>query len=133
MLDGEITATEYKEMKYEIEEKLDRLNAEESKYRNGIENHNDIIDNSLDIVQNLDKYYTLKGTVVKQRIVSSIFPEKLIFDNKSYRTPRINSAFQLLCRNSKALGGGKKRKHLDFETLSGKVARGRIELPTSGL
>jgi DNA invertase Pin-like site-specific DNA recombinase len=127
MLDGELTATEYKEMKYEIEEKLDKLNAEESKYREGIENHDDIIDDGLDIIQNLDKYYTTKRTAIKQRIVSSIFPEKLIFENKAYRTPKINSAVSLLCRNSKALGGDKKTKHLENEVLSCGVELARIE------
>ncbi len=64
----------------------------------------------------------------RQRIVSSIFPEKLIFENKAYRTPKVNSAVALLCRNSKALGGDKKTKHLENEVLSCGVASTRIEL-----
>jgi hypothetical protein len=50
--------------------------------------------------------------------VGSIFPEKLIFENKSYRTLKVNSAVGLLFRSSKDLGGGKKRKHLNYEMLS---------------
>ena len=129
MLDGEITSSEYKEMKYEIEEQIEKLNAEESKLRQGIENHNGLIDDSLDIIQNLDKYYVSKGTVSKQRIVSSIFPEKLVFENGMYRTPRINSGVRLLCRNSKAFEGGKKTKHLENEVLSCGVAPRGIEPP----
>jgi site-specific DNA recombinase len=127
MLDGEITSSEYKEMKYEIEEKLNKLNAEEGRFREGIENHSEIIDNGLDIILNLDKYYTSKETAIKQRIVSSIFPEKLIFENKTYRTLKMNSAISLLCRNSKALNGGKKGKHSDNEMLSCQVVSLGIE------
>jgi site-specific DNA recombinase len=128
MLDGEIPAGEYKEMKFEIEEILTKLNLEESKFREGIENHCQTIDDSLDIVQNIDKYYVAKHTVAKQRIVSSVFPEKLVFENHTYRTPRINEGVRLLCRNDGAFGGGRKIKHSENEVLSCEVARTRIEL-----
>jgi hypothetical protein len=62
-------------------------------------------------------------TVSKQHIVGSIFPEKLIFENNTYRTPKINEGVRLLCRNSKALGVGKKIKHLKNEMLSSGVER----------
>ena len=127
MLDGEISASEYKEMKYEIEEKMEKLSAEETKLLHGIENHNGLIDDSLDIVQNLDKYYVTKGTEVKQRIVSSIFPEKLVFENKKYRTHKVNEGILLLCRNSKAFEGIKKNKQLKNEVLSCGVAPPGIE------
>ena len=75
--------------------------------KEGIENYNGLVDDSLDIVQNLDNYYLTKDTTSKQRIIGSIFPEKLIFENKSYRTPRINNGVLLLCRNNK--GSAKKK------------------------
>jgi hypothetical protein len=60
----------------------------------------------------------LGNLTVKQRIVSSIFPEKLVFENKAYRTPKVNSAVGLLCRNSKDLGGGKKQSTSKMRCLS---------------
>lgn len=111
MLDGEISASEYKEMKYEIEEQIEKLNAEEAKLREGIENFTGLIDDSLDIIQNADKYFVTKSTTSKQRIVSSIFPEKLVFENGDYRTPKLNEAIELLCRNNKTFGGNKKGKN----------------------
>lgn len=118
MLDGEISASEYKEMKYEIEEQIEKLNAEETKLREGIENFTGLVDDSLDIIQNADKYYVDKGTTSKQRIVSSIFPEKLVFENNDYRTPKLNEAVELLCRNDKGFGGNKKGKNLHFTNSS---------------
>jgi hypothetical protein len=60
--------------------------------------------------------------------VGSIFPEKLFFENNTYRTPKVNEGVRLLCRNSRALGGGKKTKHPENEVLSCGVVSTRIEL-----
>jgi len=43
----------------------------------------------------------------KQRIVSSTFPEKLIFDEKKSRTPRLNVVVSLAVLSDK--GSGKKK------------------------
>ncbi len=110
MLDGEISAGEYKEMKFEIEEAIAKFNMEVSKLKEGIENHDSRVDDCLELMLNLDTYYTQRDTAIKQRIVSSIFPEKLIFENNSYRTPKINSAVTLLCRTDEASKGNKKGK-----------------------
>ena len=123
MLDGEISASEFKEMKYEIEEQLTKLEVEESNFRAGIENHSKTIEDSLEVLQSLNKWYISKNTTAKQRIVSSIFPEKLVFENKQYRTPKINEGVLLLCADSKVLEGYKKTKHPKNEMLSCEVER----------
>jgi len=46
---------------------------------------------------------------VKQKIIGSIFPERLSFKNKIYRTAKINSEVALIYKNDKASGGCKKR------------------------
>lgn len=55
MLDGEFSASEYKEMKFEIEGELDKLNREEMQIREGIENYDTKIDDCLDLLLNLYK------------------------------------------------------------------------------
>ncbi len=125
MLDGEISADEYKEMKYEIEETNVKFSIEVSKVKEGIENHDGRIDDCLELLLNLDKYYIERDAVVKQRIVSSIFPEKLIFENRKYRTLKINRVIPLICNNSKLSKGGKKGKHIISDMLSlGVVSKG---------
>ena len=114
LLDGEITSTDYKEMKYEIEERLGKLSSEESKLRAAMENHGSLVDDSIEIIQTAHKYYKSKDTVTKQRIVSSVYAEKLVFDKTGYRTPKPNDAIRLLHRYSKAFKGNKEGKDANF-------------------
>lgn len=111
MLDGEFSSSDYKEMKVEIEAELEKLNRDEMQIRQGMENYDTKIDDCLDIVLNLDKYYDTKSTEVKQKIVGSVFPEKLYFEENEYRTTKLNEAVEILCKTDKGLGqkkGGKK-------------------------
>ena len=56
------------------------------------------------LLKNLDKYYLKSNIAVKQKIISSIFPEKLIYQDKKYRTTEINEALSLLTNNINRLG-----------------------------
>ena len=78
MLDGEITSCEYKEMKHEIEEQIEKLNAEESKLRQGIENHNGLIDDSDKIIKNSMPYFGICFNPDRQ-----YYPCAFCFDDKS--------------------------------------------------
>lgn len=125
VLDGDITSTDYKEMKYEIEETLEKLASEETKLISSIENNGHLVDEGLDIIQKVETYYHSKDTVAKQRIVSSIYPEKLIFDKSGYRTPKTLNVLSLLSRFGEASKGNKKGKKSDFSVSSlGVVAKG---------
>ena len=108
VLDGEITSSDYKEMKYEIEETLEKLASEESRLISGIENNGHLVNEGLEVIQNIEMYYHSKDTVTKQRIVSSIYPEKLIFDKSGYRTPKTLNVISLLNRFGEASKGNKK-------------------------
>ena len=111
MLDGEFSTSEYKEMKIEIENELEKLNREEMQFREGIENYDSKIDDCLDLLLNIDNYYVLKDTEVKQKIIGSIYSEKLVFENNQYRTTKRNEAVELICPIDNGLGqkkGGKK-------------------------
>jgi len=111
MLDGDISSNDYKEMKSDIEEVLLKLGSDESKLISGLENHGHLVDDGIEIIQNAEKYYHSKDTVAKQRIVSSIFPEKLIYEKNEYRTPKTLKVVGLLHRINEGLGkkkGGKK-------------------------
>ncbi len=48
------------------------------------------IDAAVGLLSNLENAYQQKNTATKQHIVSSIFPSKLIFDNKKVRTLKMN-------------------------------------------
>jgi site-specific DNA recombinase len=118
MLDGEFSASEYKEMRAEIENELDQMNRAETQLRAGIENHDTKIDDCLELLLNLDKYYVSKTTEVKQKIIGSMFPEKLIFENNAYRTTKTNDVVRLICTIDKGLKQNKKGKKTDFSISS---------------
>jgi site-specific DNA recombinase len=128
MLDGEITATEFKEMRIEIEERIFKLTSELSAISAGMLNLESKIDDCVELLSNIDKYYEQRDTETKKRIVSSIFPFKLIFDNKKVRTLEINKVVSLISSNDKGSRGHKKRKHTEFGVLSCEVERKRFEL-----
>ena len=50
------------------------------------------------IVRDLGSFYAgLKDLASRDLLVGSIVPEKLIFENEKYRTPRVNEAVRLIC------------------------------------
>jgi site-specific DNA recombinase len=128
MLDGEFSAIDYKEMKLEIEVKIKTLQIEISKHQQGVENMGGKLDACLDLLKNLHKYYVAGDTEIKQRIISSIFPEKLVFEKKAYRTTKLNEAFALICNDNKPSSKNKNGKNLVLNKSSRRVVSPRIEL-----
>jgi site-specific DNA recombinase len=121
MLDGDFTANEFKEMRLEIEEKITKLTYELNTVSAGMINLDTKIEDSVELLSNLDKLYEQRDAATKQRIVSSIFPSKLIFDNKKVRTLEMNKVVQMICSNDKGFRDSKKRKHADFGVPSLRV------------
>ncbi|MFY9310223.1 MAG: recombinase family protein, partial [Bacteroidia bacterium] len=72
----------------------------------------------LKLLKNLDTIYNNADTEGKQDIIGSIFPEKIIYKEGRYRTPKLNNVVKLLCFNNKPFKGGKKGKHPKIEVLS---------------
>lgn len=117
MLNGEFSAADYKSMKIEIEYELEKLTREVVQIRHGIENYDNKIDDCLDLLLNLDKYYSTKNTDIKQKIIGSVFPAKLVFSEKKYRTTKLNELVALLCITDKGLGQKKEGRKLIFQFL----------------
>ena len=121
VLDGEITSADYKEMKVDIEEALLKFENDEAKLLSGIENYGHLIDDSLEIIKTVEKHYHIKDTVAKQRILSSIYPEKLIFEKTTYRTPKMLNVITLLCKYNGAYRGNKKGEETEKSISSPRV------------
>lgn len=75
----------------------------------------------------LDNLYYLADTARKHRIIGSIFPEKLIFDGKAYRTARVNEAIRLIRTLDKGFGENKNGNDALFLHHSREVAGTGIE------
>jgi site-specific DNA recombinase len=116
MLDGEITSNDYKELKYETEEGLKRLELEQRELKATNIDFTAQINFCIAILSNLDVYFDTGDGETKQKIIGSIFPEKLIFENKKCRTAKINPAISVLHRE-------KKDKNAKKHTLSDMLLR----------
>lgn len=128
VLDGEISAGDYKEMKIEIEKTLERQVSDQSKLKNSLENYGGLVDDALDVVKSIETSYKEGSTVAKQRIVASLYPEKLVFEKSGYRTPKMLSMISLINRFSEGNRGNKKGKTLQIVKSSLEVDPERFEL-----
>ena len=61
-----------------------------------------------------------------------MYPEKLVYENKSYRTTRINEAARVICNPDGLLEGLKKGQASEIGSLSEQVTRIGLE-PFSGI
>ena len=72
----------------------------------------------INFISHLDYYYINAPLELKGKITSSIFPEKLIFDEKNYRTMNKNSLVSLICSDSISWKRGTKEKAIIADGLS---------------
>ena len=108
MLDGEFSAAEFKEMKNEIEDEIEQLKRELTTLNGENQNYGGKIDACLKLLVSLHKHYISNNVGIKQRIIGSIFPDKLIFENKIYRTAKINEVVALIFKDNGYYKGNKK-------------------------
>lgn len=121
--DGELDYEDFQELKKltkssieSLEKELDNLAAVNTEIR-------DLMASSLKKIANIDQRYENGNIEEKRIIISSIFPENLVYDGSNYRTQKINSAIHLIYQNTSKLRGNKKGTNLFFSDLSQEVIR----------
>jgi len=72
----------------------------------------------ISFLNGLSTYYDTATAKVKKMIIGSIFPEKLIFDGKNYRTVKENSFMSLIFNNNNVLASIEKKKATHLSGLS---------------
>ncbi len=85
-VDGGIIEHEYKKTKQRYEDRLSVLQLKHSQLQFQKSNYSKYMEFGFSLLTNLDHYYKEAELEVKQKIIGSIFPEKLVFENKKYRT-----------------------------------------------
>ena len=66
----------------------------------------------INLLTNLKNYYVSTDIPSRMRLLSSIFPEKLIFEENKSRTPKINEAVRLTISHRQ--GFQRKRDNANF-------------------
>ena len=84
------------------------------------------------LLSNLPMYYSNATLDGKQKMIGLIFPEKLVFENNTYRTTQPNELLTLLCSAGADFAENKKGQEVKNNNLSFMVARRRIELLLPG-
>lgn len=96
-LDGDLTKEQYNRM-------LERYTKEASAMQQQIEmrenpNRGNIepkLNYSINLINNIDSYIRNASVGVKIKLISSMFPEKIEFDGKTYRTNSYNKVLDLI-------------------------------------
>ena len=127
MLDSQLEPADYREMKSRFDRIIMDLEKKKRELSSLDFNLNEYITSTIDIVENLPKYFTNADLKAKQQLIGSICPEKLIFENNSYRTKRVNEVLTLICSADKAFSGSKKKLAPVFGSQSNQVPRTGIE------
>ncbi len=81
-------------------------------------------------LNNLDRHYKNSSLHTRKFIVSSIFPEKLYYSEKSYRTTKLNEVLRLICSTDKPLEVMGTKKALKNQGLSCMAPPARLERAT---
>lgn len=128
-LDGDLTKEEYNRM-------LERYTKEASTIQQQVEmrenpNRSNIepkLNYSINLINNIDSYIRNASVGVKIKLISSMFPEKIEFDGKTYRTNSYNKVLDLIYQQTNELRGVEKKNGESFSTFSVSVPRPAFEI-----
>ena len=82
---------------------------------------------AIDLINSIDSYIRDAPVGVKVKLLSSMFPEKIEFDGKTYRTNSYNKVLDLIYQQTNELRGEKKESGESFSTFSASVPRPGVE------
>ena len=131
LLDAELSAKDYKDIKIKIEGSNEELNRKKENLSSGQQDFREHLKHGATILRNIDKFYEKATLSEKQLIIGSVFPEKLIFEKDHFRTKRMNEAVVLMCLNPNELGQKKSGRSKNFSLSSTQVGMTGFEPATS--
>ncbi|MCO5286963.1 MAG: recombinase family protein [Chitinophagaceae bacterium] len=119
--DGEMEDEDFKELKKITQARIENLEKELGNLAIASTEIRDLVATALKKVANIDRRYENGDTEEKRVIVSSMFPENLVFNGTRHRTQRINSAVAYIYLKTSQLQGKKNGTNLSFLDLSQEV------------
>jgi site-specific DNA recombinase len=88
------------------------------------------LESGINLLTNLNKFYHSADIDIKQQLIGSIFPEKLVFAGGKVRTARINEVLRLILLNDKGSHEMQKGQLTSNLWLSYGVELGGVEPPS---
>ena len=105
MSDEEITPADYRDIKNLYEPEIEKLLKRKQELKLVDDNLINYINTVTKGLRTLPVYYQTASLSTKQRIISSMYPEKLVYENRTYRTPAINEAVRIISKPEAAFSG----------------------------
>ena len=127
MLDAELLTAEYRNIRNAIVPEIECLEQMKVSLLTSKDDYRQYLDKGIPLLQNIDKHWLAADLEGKQRIVGSIFPEKLIFEKNSYGTKKENPVLSLIAAIAKGSSRSKKGQASKIADLSGWVPRTGFE------
>ena len=107
-VDGKIGPQEYSDAMSRYKIQINNLKYEIDNLKKVDGDYLKWLKNGVDALSNLKTHYTNSVIRDKQQLLSSIFPEKIVFDGKKCRTNRINDVLRFILQIDNELGIKKK-------------------------
>ena len=127
LVNDEIDKLTFSQLKERLDREVLGLSSRISELREGNNGFLDHCKFGFSVLSNLNSFYQQADLNSKQKLISSIFPEKLSFTGKDYRTSKPSEILNLLFLNQRDLQGVKIKLPIKNDEQSGKVARRGIE------
>ena len=121
-MDGEITKDAFTNMRERYNKEINQLQSQIELYKNP--NHANIepkLKYSIMLINSVDSYICGAKVEVKCKLLSSMFPEKITFNGKAYRTNSYNSVLNLIYKQTNELRGIKNKNGGNFNNFSASV------------
>jgi site-specific DNA recombinase len=114
LADGEITASDYREIKQRYEQDLSTLNGQTRTKNEFQVDFDKLLKRAMDVMENMDQLYVNAEFSLKRQLIGSIFSGKLYFSENRVRTTELNEAIKQIHRIDKAFRDKKKGQPQNF-------------------
>lgn len=131
MLDGDLSASEFRDVKSQFQPEIDRLSRKVIEIASLDANYKRYLDGGFSLLKHFASQYERANLDTKQKLIGSIFPEKLVFENNEYRTQNMMSVVYKICSKINAFGVKINGTDVDFSTQSHQVTLKGFEPPTT--
>ena len=121
MLDGDLSSAEFRNIKAQFQPEIDRLSRKVIEVASLDANYKRYMDGGFSLLKHFASQYERANLDTKQKLIGSIFPEKLVFENNEYRTKNMMSVVYKICSKINAFGANKNGTDVDFSTQSHRV------------
>lgn len=132
-MSGDLDGSDYRIIKGDCERQVSIIEGKLVQFSGRNDGIGALLEKAMKTASRLTEIYESADIQGKRKLISSMYPENLIFDGTSHRTNRINEAIRVFNRVEAVFEEKNKGKSTMKIDLPSVVAGSRIELPTSGL